>query len=208
MLRVSGISKHYGSSVILDDVSFVVSPGDRLGLVGPNGSGKSTLLRILAGLEAPDAGHVYVDPAVTLGYLPQGLEAEPGATVGQVVRGGIPGLEAARCALEELTSRMAAASDGELTALVDAYGEALNLFEALDGYTVEHRVDAVLAGLGLDSVAAGDPVALLSGGQKTRVGLARVLVQEPSLLLLDEPTNHLDIATLECPTTAPSWTEL
>lgn len=197
MLRVNGVSKHYGASLILNDVSFVVSAGDRVGLVGPNGSGKSTLLRIIAGLETPDAGHVYVDPAVTLGYLPQGLELEPGATVGQVVCDGVPGLEAARRALDEVTARMAAAPDAEMPALVEAYGEALSRFEALDGYAVEHLIDAVLAGLGLGDVETDDSAALLSGGQKTRVGLARVLVQEPSLLLLDEPTNHLDIATLE-----------
>ncbi|MBS1251179.1 MAG: putative ABC transporter ATP-binding protein YheS [Anaerolineales bacterium] len=197
MLRVDHVSKTYGHQQTLEDISFIVSPGDRVGLVGPNGCGKTTLLRIMASLEAPDAGHVFVDPSTTLGYLPQGLEPEPGETVGQAVRAGISGLEPARRALRRLTAQMENASEGRLPALIEAYGDALSRFEALDGYAVEHEVEVVLAGLGLDGVAPDEPAERLSGGEKTRVALARVLIQRPTTLLLDEPTNHLDIEALE-----------
>ncbi|MFQ5592603.1 MAG: ribosomal protection-like ABC-F family protein [Anaerolineae bacterium] len=197
MLAVNKISKTYGDQRILSGVSFVINSRDRVGLVGPNGCGKTTLLRIIGGLEQPDAGHVFVDPSTTLGYLPQGLEPAPGETVGQIVRAGIPGLEPARRALSELVSRMEQAEDTALPALIEAYGEAFSRFEALGGYAVEHRVEAVLAGLGLADVDPDKPVEHLSGGQKTRVGLARVLLGQPSVLLLDEPTNHLDIQALE-----------
>jgi ATP-binding cassette subfamily F protein 3 len=197
MLQVNGVSKVYGDQPVLDSVSFIINPGDRVGLVGPNGCGKSTLLRIIAGLEQPDAGHVFVDPSATLGYLPQGLEPAPGETVGEVVRAGIPGLEPVRRALDMLTAQMVEADDAALPALIEAYGEALSRFEALGGYEIEHRIEAVLAGLGLDVVDSDTPAALLSGGQKTRLGLARVLLVQPTILLLDEPTNHLDIEALE-----------
>ncbi|RME49468.1 MAG: ABC transporter ATP-binding protein, partial [Chloroflexi bacterium] len=197
MIRVSSVSKAYGDQTILEDVSFIINPGDRVGLIGPNGCGKSTLLRIIAGLEQPDAGHVFVDPSATLGYLPQGVEPAPGETVAQMVRAGIPGLEEARQALARLTREMEQADDAELPALIRAYGEALSRFEALGGYAVEHQVQAVLAGLGLGDVDPETPVEQLSGGQKTRVGLARVLLDRPTVLLLDEPTNHLDIQALE-----------
>jgi len=197
MLVVNNISKTYGDQRILSGVSFVINLGDRVGLVGPNGCGKTTLLRIIAGLAQPDAGHVFVDPSTTLGYLPQGLEPAPGETVGQMVRAGVQGLEPARRALSELVLRMEQADDMALPALIEAYGEALSRFEALGGYAVEHRVEAVLAGLGLADVDPDEPVEQLSGGQKTRVALARVLLARPSALLLDEPTNHLDIEALE-----------
>lgn len=197
MLRVSGVSKVYGNQPILRDVTFVVSSGSRVGLIGPNGCGKSTLLRIVAGQERPDAGHVFIDPSTTLGYLSQGLKPAPGDTVGQMVRAGIPGLEPARRRLDDLTKQMEQADDATLPALIEAYGETLSRFEALGGYAVEHRAEAVLAGLGLDDVHPDVPVEQLSGGQKTRVGLARVLLAQPSTLLLDEPTNHLDIDALE-----------
>lgn len=197
MLVVNNISKTYGDQRTLSGVSFAINSGDRVGLVGPNGCGKTTLLRIIAGLEQPDAGHVFVGPSTTLGYLPQGLEPAPGETVGQMVRAGIRGLEPARQALNELMGQMEEVDEAALPALIEAYGEALSRFEALDGYAVEHRVEAVLAGLGLADVDPDKPVEHLSGGQKTRVGLARVLLGQPPVLLLDEPTNHLDIQALE-----------
>ncbi|NIU61811.1 MAG: ATP-binding cassette domain-containing protein [Pseudomonas stutzeri] len=199
MLQVNHISKTYGDDVILEDVSFVLNPGDRVGLVGPNGCGKTTLLRIIVGQEQPDRGSVRFSPAdVTVGYLAQALEFEPGATVGDVMRQAIEGLHEAERQVEALAQRMSvAAGDDELARLMDEYADALARFEAAGGYAVSHEVDAVLAGLGLDAVDQATPVAILSGGQKTRLGLARLLQTRPQLLLLDEPTNHLDIEALE-----------
>jgi ATP-binding cassette subfamily F protein 3 len=197
MLYVNKVSKRYGAQPILEEISFVVNPGERIGLIGPNGGGKTTLLRIVAGLEQPDAGSVSVASTATLGYLPQGLELTTDRTVGEEVRAGIPGWETSRREVEQLAARMGQAQGVELEKAVTAYGEALTCFEALGGYEVEHRTTEVLAGLGLTEVFPDTPLSRLSGGQRTRVGLARILLAQPSLLLLDEPTNHLDIGALE-----------
>ena len=198
MLQVSNLSKTYGDDVILEDVSFVVNPGERVGLVGPNGCGKTTLLRIIVGQEQPDRGSVRFSPAdVTVGYLAQALEFEPGATVGDVMRQAVEGLHEAERQVEALAQQMAIAQGDELASLMDEYADALARFEAAGGYGVSHEVDAILAGLGLDAVDQATPVTILSGGQKTRLGLACLLQIRPQLLLLDEPTNHLDIEALE-----------
>jgi ATP-binding cassette subfamily F protein 3 len=198
MLQVNNLSKAYGDDVILEDVSFVVNPGQRVGLVGPNGCGKTTLLRVIVGQEQPHRGSVRFSPAdVTVGYLAQALEFEPGATVGDVMRQAVGGLREAERQVKALARQMAIAQGDALAHLMDEYAEALARFEAAGGYQVSHEVDAVLAGLGLEAVDQATPVATLSGGQKTRLGLARLLQIGPQLLLLDEPTNHLDIEALE-----------
>lgn len=198
MLHVSDLSKTYGDDVILENVSFIVNPGERVGLVGPNGCGKTTLLRIIVGQERPDRGSVRFSPAgVTVGYLAQSLEFEPGATVGDVMHQAIEGLHEAERQVEALARQMAVAPSDELACLMDEYAVALARFEAADGYAVSHSIDAILAGLDLNAVDQATPVAILSGGQKTRLGLARLLLTRPQLLLLDEPTNHLDIEALE-----------
>ncbi|UCC64468.1 MAG: ABC-F family ATP-binding cassette domain-containing protein, partial [Anaerolineae bacterium] len=198
MLQVNHLSKTYGDDAVLEKVSFVVNPGDRLGLVGPNGCGKTTLLRIVVGQETPDQGSVRLSPAdVAVGYLAQALEFDPGATVGDVMRAAVEGLRQAERQVEMLSRQMAVALGDELNHLMDEYDGALARFQAAGGYAIPHQIDAVLAGLGLDAVEQNTPVGILSGGQKTRLGLARLLLARPQLLLLDEPTNHLDIEALE-----------
>ncbi|HUV89619.1 MAG TPA: ABC-F family ATP-binding cassette domain-containing protein [Anaerolineae bacterium] len=198
MLQVNRISKTYGDDVILHDVSFTVNPGQRAGLVGPNGCGKTTLLRIIVGQEQPDRGSVRTSPAdVTIGYLAQALEFEPGATVGDVMRQAIEGLRESERLVETLALALAAAQGDELARLMEEYARALARFEAAGGYEASHDGDATLAGLGLGTVDQATPVETLSGGQKTRLGLACLLLARPQLLLLDEPTNHLDIEALE-----------
>jgi len=198
MLQVRNLCKTYGDDVILQNVSFVVNPGERLGLVGPNGCGKTTLLRIIVGQERADQGRVhFAPPDVTVGYLAQSLEFEPEATVGDVMRQAVEGLREAERQVEALARQMAVVQGNELARLMDEYAAALARFEAAGGHVMSHDVDAVLEGLGLGDVDQSTPVAILSGGQKTRLGLARLLLTRPQLLLLDEPTNHLDIEALE-----------
>ena len=198
MLQVSNVSKSFGDNLIFERVSFTVNRGERVGLVGPNGCGKTTLLKIILDEIQPDSGSARLSPADTrVGYLAQALEYEPGQTAGQVMKAAIAGLSEAERHLEGLSSRMATAEGKELKRLMAEYDQALEAFERLGGYRIESRTDAVLDGLDLRTLDQETPVDILSGGQKTRLGLARLLLSSPDLLLLDEPTNHLDIEALE-----------
>ena len=197
MLFINNIFKSYGVETILDNLSFVVNPGERVGLVGPNGSGKSTLLRIIAGEEQADSGTVSRAPGATLGYLPQGFALDEERTVYETVIGGLAGWRTAREEVETLTGTVSRAAGDELPRALTAYGDALTQFESLGGYTIEHRLEQILTGLGLPISNTQYPISNLSGGQRTRVGLARILLAQPNVLLLDEPTNHLDIQALE-----------
>ena len=197
MLQVLNLSKHYGSETVLEDVSFVVNPGERVGLVGPNGSGKSTLLRIVAGVEPADRGRVVIGGGATTAWMPQGFEADPAQTLGQAVRRGLVEHADAYKRMARIEKRMARASGRELDTLIAEYGRVSEEFEALGGYEVEQRAAAVLQGLGLGDVHEDTPLSNLSGGERTRAALAGVIAANPGVLLLDEPTNHLDIAALE-----------
>ncbi len=197
MLQVVNISKSYGSEVILEDVSFVVNPGERVGLIGPNGSGKSTLLRIVADVEQADSGQVILASGASAAWLPQGFEVDPAHTLGEAVRRGLEDHTRAHEKLLRIEEGMSRAVGTELDALLEEYGRASDEFAALGGYDVEQRIAAVLQGLDLGDVPSDTPLSILSGGQRTRAGLASIIVSAPDVLLLDEPTNHLDIQALE-----------
>ncbi len=198
MLGISHIHKSYGTETVLQDITFAVNRGERWGLVGPNGCGKSTLLRIIAGEEQADRGEITTTPGTRIGFLHQGLPLEDNLSVKDTLRRAMPDWETARLEINKYSALVAddAWLDHREQHLA-AYGRALNRFEALGGFAIESRFESVLAGLGFPPERANAPIAKLSGGEQTRVGLASVLVLEPDLLLLDEPTNHLDIEALE-----------
>lgn len=199
MLQLSNIYKRYGDTIVLENVSFIANPGDRLGLVGPNGCGKTTLLRIIAGKEQPDEGSVRFNPPdLRFGYLEQAQHYDEGTTLSGFLQAGESLLEAAAARVAQLAARLAVTSGAEQARLMESYSEALVELETLaKTQPPPHEMEAVLAGLGLGDVPMNTPVANLSGGQRTRLGLSRVLANKPQLLLLDEPTNHLDIEALE-----------
>ncbi len=194
MLTAHHLRKSYDTNLIFADVSFSIQPGERVGLIGPNGCGKTTLLRILAGIEAPDQGSVTRTPAgLKMGYLAQGFEIPPTRTLGEVVQEASGNPEEAEQALEQLAAALAA--EPERDDLQAGYDAALKRLEA--ARPAQRQAAQVFEALGLAGIPEDQSAGSLSGGQKTRLSLALVLLGEPQLLLLDEPTNHLDITMLE-----------
>ncbi len=195
IIRLEEVRREIGEVVILDSVSAALARGERVGLVGANGAGKTTLLEIIAGREAPDGGRVHVARGTSLGLLAQEAHLDPtidpAASVRSVVRSGASVVESMEHALADLEARGAAAVQSA------EYAALRERFEAADGYHLDQRVDETLAGLGIPRDRWGRRLAELSGGEQTRVALARLLVADPDLLMLDEPTNHLDITALE-----------
>ena len=189
MLRAHDLTMSYEDGPLLEGVSLVLQPGDRVGLVGPNGSGKSTLLRLLAGLERPRRGSVALGPGDRVGYLAQQAPA-PDAALRDVVASGLEEVVAAGAALRALERSLAEAPDARVLAL---YAEAQERYARLDGWAADGLLAEARAGLGLAHLDADAPVRRLSGGEQVRALLAGTLVARPSVLLLDEPTNHLDL---------------
>src|SRR5919201_1894578 len=197
LLRVDGLGIAYGATEILSDLGFQVEPGQRVGLVGANGSGKSSVLRIVAGGLTPTRGSVTLSPRTTVAYLPQELEASPHETVYADALHSRPDIIHTRGELARLEAAMSSAPPDEVTRLLEAYGEAQHEYERLDGYAYDNRVAEVLAGVGLSAGEQALEPSALSGGQRRRLALARLLLQDADLLLLDEPTNHLDLEAIE-----------
>ena len=192
LIDLRHISKSFGLTPALRDVSVSVGPGERIGLVGANGSGKTTLLRIAAGELAADSGSVGYPPGMTLGYVPQVIDAAPDATLDDLIRDAQHGLGTLQARLGALESAMGALSGDALERALREYGDVAQRFEHAGGYEVERRAGDVLAGLGLGKIDPARLLNTLSGGEKTRAALAALLIRLPDVLLLDEPTNHLD----------------
>lgn len=197
-IRASGVSASYGSHRVLTDISFSVTAGDPTGLIGENGSGKSTLLRIMAGLRAPDAGEVRaVGPgdALRVGLLHQEPPFAPHDTVAQAVESAVRAVRDVASAVDRAADALARAPEDEGAAT--AYAAALDTAERIGAWDVDTRIDVTLDGLGLGGVDRGRPTGALSGGQRSRLSLAWLLLSTPDVLLLDEPTNHLDDAATD-----------
>jgi ATP-binding cassette subfamily F protein 3 len=204
LLQASHIAKHYEANDVLVDANLTVQTGERVALVGPNGAGKSTLLRIAVRAEEPSAGEVSMAKGTNIGYVSQFVEADEGMTVFQYVAETFRHLYDMEQRLRDMEQEMAKpevySDEGRFQQLSAAYDALQRQFAEANGYAVEARVRRVLDGLNFPTAMHDRPVRSLSGGQKTRLSLARLLAWEPDLLVLDEPTNYLDTETL-------SWLE-
>ena len=195
ILRLDGVRREIGDFVILDSVSAALARGERVGLVGANGAGKTTLLEIVDGREEADGGRVHLARGLRIGLLSQEANLDrrviEAPTVRAAVRSGAVEVERMEHELAEMETGGAEAVQSP------AYAALRDRFEAVDGYHLDQRVEQSLAGLGIPHAQWDHRPSALSGGEQTRVALARLLAADPDLLLLDEPTNHLDISALE-----------
>jgi ATP-binding cassette subfamily F protein 3 len=195
MIQLQGVTKRFGERVLLDNVTWQVISGDRVGLAGPNGAGKTTLLRMMAGLDDPDTGTIIKPAALTVGYLPQdGLEHAGRSLVDEVSLAFQPLLEA-RAEIAQIEAQLEDPSlpDGEHERLLIRYHEVTEFFQRESGHSVDLKVTQVLDGLGFARADVDRPTETFSGGWQMRIALAKLLLGRPTLLLLDEPTNHLDL---------------
>lgn len=193
-LSCTGISKTYGIDSIFEDISFTVNAKDKIGLIGVNGAGKTTLMKILMGLEIQDAGEIYYAKDLTIGYLEQNTNLDIQDSAYAYCESIFSDVFTVEEQMRTLEARMQHEHSDDI---LEAYSALQEKFDQLDGYAVSSKVRGVLNGLGFEESEYLRPISQLSGGQKSRVGVARLLLKKPDILLLDEPTNHLDIAAIK-----------
>ncbi|MCA9758357.1 MAG: ABC-F family ATP-binding cassette domain-containing protein [Candidatus Eisenbacteria bacterium] len=197
MIALSDISKQYGRQILFVEASMQLNPGEKVGLVGPNGAGKTTLFRLLSGEEQPDEGSVTIPKRTTIGYFRQDTEAMSGRSVLDEAIAGSGRLGDLHHELKELEEKLADPDLGDaMEKVLERYGEVQDEYQHAGGYDLESRAHEILAGLGFEPDQVAGDVGALSGGWKTRVAMAKVLLMKPSVLLMDEPTNHLDIESI------------
>ena len=195
LLTANNISKSFGDLDVFSGVSLSVPQKGRIGFVGDNGSGKTTLLKILVGLDEPDSGTVSYSKDLTIGYLPQQIEIASVKTPYESCLESFSDLIQIQEQLTRMEESLRKSPDDQV--LLETYGRLQESFENLGGYTYRSKINQILQGLGLIKGEENRPWMQLSGGQKIRAYLAKILVSEPDLLILDEPTNHLDINSIE-----------
>jgi ATP-binding cassette, subfamily F, member 3 len=195
MITFTGAGKRFGHKLLFEELDWMITPRDRVGLVGANGTGKSTLLKVIGGMESLDYGTLTLAKGLTVGYLPQDGLTLSGRTVFTECMAVFSAVREIEEELETLTHRMAELdpTSEEYSRVADRFGHLDSEFRARDGYTIEAKVGTVLNGLGFHKDDWKRRTEEFSGGWQMRIALAKLLLQQPDILLLDEPTNHLDL---------------
>lgn len=202
LLQANQIARHFGADTLFDNIQMEISTNSRIALVGRNGAGKSTLLKILAGIDAPDAGTIAKNKTASLGYLAQDTGLDSNRTVWNEMLEAFVEVITMEKRMRELEVIISELLPNALNydSIMKEYDRLQHAFSEKNGYGYENEIRSVLHGFGFQEEFYSKDIRTLSGGQKTRLALARMLLQKPDILILDEPTNHLDIDTL-------SWLE-
>lgn len=196
-ISLKGISKYYGANKVLEDITFEIHSGDRMGLIGKNGTGKTTVLKIIAGIENSDGGILSIRKNATIGYLSQMPDYPNEYKVIDVLNIAFTKQNEIKSEMRKLEEKMAISNEYELEKIMKNYGELQHTYEYIGGYETEEKLNRVCIGLKLTDTMLERSFSNLSGGEKTTVMLGMMLLQNPDILLLDEPSNHLDLESVE-----------
>jgi len=200
MISVEQLTVEFGAFQLFNDISLIINPKDRIGLVGKNGAGKSTLLKIFMGLQAPSKGTVVVPSDVSLGYLPQNMNVADSRNVFDEAKEAFSEVLKLKQIIEHITNQLSDRTDyesQEYLKLIHDLAEANDRFQLLEGDSIDANIEQTLLGLGFKTGDFTRPTSEFSGGWRMRIELAKILLQKPHVLLLDEPTNHLDIEAIQ-----------
>lgn len=196
LISLNGVSKGFLDKTVLKNISLSVNNNDRIGLLGINGVGKTTLLNLISGNMECDDGVISLSPDLRIGYLKQNEALNTINSLKEEIENSLQLVFDTRKKLETISKEISKADSSEYDKLTAEYERLTNIYNAADGYNAEVRINTVLNGMGFGNFDMNTPVSVLSGGEKTRFALAKILVENPNLLILDEPTNHLDFTML------------
>ncbi|OPJ57830.1 ribosomal protection-like ABC-F family protein [Clostridium oryzae] len=196
-LSIDKLKKYYGAAMVLDELSFNIQTGERVGIIGENGCGKSTLCKILMGIEPYEQGEIAIRKGATLGYLEQMPVYEETATVIDVLNLAFEEIDSIYKQMQILEDKLSEADTDHMEGLLDKYSKLQESYETLGGYEKEEKLSKVMEGLKISEKFSHKLFSALSGGEKTTVILAKILLENPNILLLDEPSNHLDLDSME-----------
>lgn len=197
ILSCNHICKSYGVDIILDDCSFFINDNEKVAIVGNNGAGKSTIMKIIMGESNADSGNVIIGKDKTIGYLAQYQDLSSHNSIYEEVKSVKQNIIDMEQKLMDYEKQMSVVSGDELSKLMNSYTNLEHTFQLLNGYSYKSEIEGVIKGLGFTEEDFNKPVGTLSGGQKTRVALCKLLLEKPDIIMLDEPTNHLDLNSIK-----------